>query len=296
MKNQIRIFIWAATVLFLIIGCGGTNKKTKLQGGSLENTSWILVKFPGHDVRDLDLSLNFEGEKLHGKAVCNNYFSNYITSSNKVKLEPVAATRKMCASDTQLEIEYFNLLSKADQYGIMGDTLQLKTPQGLLKFAKMTKVDKLLVLKEDTLGDLPLQNDIDSLEKGLKKLFPKEDFHRKSEELEDGTYEVLVIGSKDELLKGILSDNMEQLNSLKIVSSEIQDQYEVQIGMSFDKVKSLRPNIEIATDTHFHTYVCVPASKIKYEICCNTNGPDKNDWSIGEVNDWKVKSIIWQNN
>lgn len=296
MKKLISSSIWVSTVIFLNIGCGETKKEIALDGGTLENTSWVLVKFPDHEIQDLKLSLNFEKEKLHGNAVCNAYFSSYTTSGGKIKLQPVGATRKMCASGSELEMAYFDQLSKAHQYDIVDDTLQLKTPSGHLKFGKMAKIDKPLVLKEDTLGDLPLKSGIDALEKGLKKLFPKENLHRKPEQLEDGTHEVLFVGNKERLLKGMLTDNREQLKSLEISSGEIQDQYGVQVGMPFHKVKSLRPNIEIATNQHFHTYAVVLDSNIKYEICCNIDGPDKNDWSIEEVNDWKVKSIIWQNN
>ncbi|MGI9550751.1 MAG: META domain-containing protein [Aurantibacter sp.] len=295
MKKLISIPIWVSTVIFLNIGCGETKKEIALKGGSLENTSWVLVKFPAHELQDLKLSLNFEKEKLHGNAVCNAYFSSYTTSGSTINLQPVGATRKMCASGSKLEMAYFDQLSKAHRYGIVGDTLRLKTPSGHLKFAKMAKVNKSLILKEDILGDLPLKSSIDTLEKGLKKLFPNENLLRKSEQLEDGTQEVLLVGTEEQLLKGMLTDNREQLKSLEISSGEIQDQYEVQLGMPFHEAKSLRPNIEIATDQHFHTYAAVLDSNIKYEICCNTDGPDKNDWSIEEVNDWKIQSIIWQN-
>ncbi|WP_343485542.1 META domain-containing protein [Allomuricauda sp. d1] len=294
MKDQVSLYLLSATALFLSMGCGGTNTEKNLQGGNLENTSWKLTEFPDHDAKHIEVTLNFEHDELHGKGICNNYFSSYTASSNKLELGAVGATRKMCASDAKLEIDYFDQLSNVNQYGIVGDTLLLKTPKGFLTFTKMAKTPKPLVLKENTLGELPLRSSIDSLKKGLKILFPKDTILRKTEPLENGTHEVLQVGSDVQSLKGVLDDNVNQLKSLEILATDIQDQYGVQVGMALETVKSLRPNIEIATSPHFHTYASVQGSKIAYEICCNTHGPDKTNWSIEEVKNWKIKSIIWQ--
>tara|TARA_R110001599_G_scaffold40866_2_gene124219 strand:+ start:498 stop:1388 length:891 start_codon:yes stop_codon:yes gene_type:complete len=294
MKNQISIFIWMVTILYMTIGCGEKNKTPILQGGTLENTSWTLVKFTSHTAEGLDITLNFEKERMHGKAVCNNYFSRYTVSDNTISFEPVGATRMMCENNGKLEIDYFNQFSKTNEFGVKNGKLILKNSLGILEFRKKDFIKKAPILEENTLGEVSLNKEYSVIEHELRELFPKGNIQRNKVDMEDGSYDQINIVSDADTIKGVLLGQPEHLKSLEIISDKIKDMYGVQMGMSFATVKTLRPNIKIQTDSHFHTYAFVEGSNIKYEICCNEIGPDKMNWSMEEVKNWKIKSLNWQ--
>lgn len=295
MKKRISIFKWMATILFMTIGCGEKNKTPILQGGALENTSWTLVKFKGHATDGLDITLNFEKEKMNGKAVCNNYFSSYTVSGNVVSFEGVGATRMMCENDAKLEIDYFNQFSKTNEFGVKSGKLILKNSLGILEFKKKDFIKKVPILDENSLGAVSLKDEYSVIEGGLRELFPRRNIQKNKVDMENGSYNQIKIASDGDTIKGVLFGQPEHLKSLKIISDKIKDRYGVQTGMSFAMAKPLRPKIKIQTGTHFHTYAYVEGSNIKYELCCNQIGPDKMNWSIEEVKDWKIKSLNWQN-
>ena len=87
--------------------------------------------------------------------------------------------------------------------------------------------------------------------------------------------------------------NAKRLESITIKNKAISDQYTVRVGMSYPKLKSLRPKVTIKTE-HYHTYIYVKGSNIVYEISGDYNGPDKNSYTESDVKTWKVIAILWE--
>lgn len=88
-------------------------------------------------------------------------------------------------------------------------------------------------------------------------------------------------------------DNEKKLDQINISSRNISDQYNVSIGISYIKLKKLRPKIQLTNGAHYHTYVYVRGSNISYEISGDFQGPDRDDFKESEVLNWKVSQIIW---
>ncbi|MCF2875355.1 MULTISPECIES: DUF1131 family protein [unclassified Tenacibaculum] len=74
--------------------------------------------------------------------------------------------------------------------------------------------------------------------------------------------------------------------------TNLEDMYGVKVGMTYEEVKKLRPNISHKTDFHFHTTLSEPNSNLQYEISGTYNGPDKQDFIYEEVKKWKVVQFI----
>lgn len=74
------------------------------------------------------------------------------------------------------------------------------------------------------------------------------------------------------------------------------DMYGVKIGMSYEEIKKLRPNLVHKTDYHFHTTLYEPNSNLKYEISGTYDGPDKQDFIYDEVKKWKVTQFLVKKN
>ena len=294
MSKLLKPFILGTLIIFSFTGCGEIKNKKTLEIGSLENTSWLLVQFSDQELQGSEITLNFETEKLNGKAVCNSYFSRYFTVGNEITVEPIGATRKLCLENSKLETDYFSFFSKTSEYGIQENFLILKNDLGTLEFKKRDTTTSNIILREEALGIVPLSLRSKLLIEGFKGLFPYANVSKNTVQLEDGIYEQVVVKESGELLKGTFSADREKLKRLEVVSDEIRDQFGVQVGMDLQKAKVLRPSIEIETDHHFHTYAMVEDSNIRYELCCNQFQPDKVEWTYDEVKDWRVKAIIWE--
>jgi len=88
-------------------------------------------------------------------------------------------------------------------------------------------------------------------------------------------------------------ENERLLDRINITNESITDQYNVSIGDTFKQIKKLRPNVKITTDYHYHTYAYVSGSNIMYEISGDFEGPDRQNFTEKEVENWTVNNIIW---
>ncbi len=75
-------------------------------------------------------------------------------------------------------------------------------------------------------------------------------------------------------------------------TTNFPDIYGVKIGMTYEEVKKLRPEISHKTNYHFHTVLSVPNSNLKYEISGTFGGSDKQDFIYDEVKKWKVTQFL----
>lgn len=88
-------------------------------------------------------------------------------------------------------------------------------------------------------------------------------------------------------------ENERLLDRIYITNKSIIDQYTVSIGTPYNKIKKLRPKIKITTDYHYHTYAYVSGSNIMYEITGDFEGPDRQNFTEKEVENWTVSNIVW---
>lgn len=125
-------FLAFTLILGLFTACNSKNKAWN--GGELNNTAWTLVSMPINLPSEVRVNLTFQDGRLSGRAVCNSYFAGFAMEENRLKIEAVGATKMMCLLHAEMESKYFELLSKAQRYGIQDSTLTIETPSGNLVF------------------------------------------------------------------------------------------------------------------------------------------------------------------
>lgn len=157
-----------------------------------------------------------------------------------------------------------------------------------------------LVLSENKLGTFQLVPGTIADEKILTKHFPDWLIEQRTGQRDGPIYTYYELTKGKEAIQLTVGKEQgqapEELSSIAVSSQGIPDQFGTRTEMTFSQAKRIRPNLQLVTDAHFHTYAVDSVSRIRYEICCNTDQVDKTDWSEKEVDDWKVKSIIWDAN
>jgi heat shock protein HslJ len=112
-------------------------------GGELANSYWILataklerqtIQFP----KAAEINLVFNEGKLSGKAPCNSFFAEYTTKAATISLGDLGVTKRFCDAMDQ-ENAFLSLLSKAQDYSIKGDKLEIFSTNGQLTFFRMKK-------------------------------------------------------------------------------------------------------------------------------------------------------------
>lgn len=404
--------------LLLLLSCQNTNNKIGTASGGLEGSAWVLVSISDQPIEKAEISLQFQGDKLNGKAVCNRYFSDYSTAKKTLKIGNIGSTKMMCPEQSKLEHEYLELLAEVEEYAIKKDQLHLKAKSGSLIFkrAPITSEESTSLkmdgpgfegtyvtigypkrywqslsisaskdsydvkftaskiqeepgctfssrgtLKKDTLYvpikrggvaynlillqqgnklQVHTQNPADRLQlmqfcrggatlageyyrkapfelqehqleqialkppallgkRQLSQAFPDwavVEEQRQEDEQAYVYYTVAKNGAAQFRFRMIPAADPEarQLDAIISTSPELSDEYGARTRISFSELQALRPDVKLYTDPHFHTYALAEDSHIRYEICCNEDELDRTDWTIEQVQDWKVKSIIWQ--
>lgn len=97
---------------------------------SLTNTYWKLVEIGGvavsahSDQREVHMLLEVGENKVRGFAGCNQFFGNYETTGDSLRLGRLASTQMACPYLDE-ETAFLNSLGKAKTYSIMGESLKL---------------------------------------------------------------------------------------------------------------------------------------------------------------------------
>lgn len=91
------------------------------------NKIWKLVELNGKPVQSsAQMILKADGKSLRGNGGCNTFFGNYeISEGNRLKLIVTGSTKMNC-EDMNIEIQFFDVLNKVDNYSINGDQLSLQ--------------------------------------------------------------------------------------------------------------------------------------------------------------------------
>jgi copper homeostasis protein (lipoprotein) len=100
------------------------------------SSEWKLESLYGISIdSEIEISLinDSENRRISGFAGCNNFTGSYeLMGNNKVKLLPVAATKKACMDEkvSNLEMEFLQMLQKVNQYALNGNQLILQGEAG----------------------------------------------------------------------------------------------------------------------------------------------------------------------
>lgn len=110
-------------------------------GTELTSSEWMLKSMMRGETRveipsGVAIRAKFEGRRVAGRAVCNNYFASYSVEDARITIGDVGATRMLCAENADLESGYFDLLKRAETFSMRDEQLVLKGPAGSLVFAK----------------------------------------------------------------------------------------------------------------------------------------------------------------
>jgi putative lipoprotein len=98
----------------------------------LGNTYWKLLELGGETVemaekqkREAFLQLNDELGTVKGFGSCNNFQGTFAVKGNDLSFGPIAATRKACLNNMDLEASYFKMLEQTGYYSIHEHNLTL---------------------------------------------------------------------------------------------------------------------------------------------------------------------------
>lgn len=160
---------------------------------------------------------------------------------------------------------------------------------------KSSENSNMLILTENTLGDLKLEKGMPLDELKIKKLFNNLSVSKNIGEQDGPNYFYYKIGT-EAILTTPNTEN-EILSQLWInEKSKVSDEYGIKLGMIYSDIEKRRTNMNISTE-HYHIYLYKEGSNIVYEMSLeNYNGPDKEEYSLEDIknNNSKVVSIIWK--
>ncbi len=126
--------IYADTVLVRaggreLRGCGGAI----LPPETLANTSWRIVAIDGADVSGEDgYQMQFEADRMSGRAGCNSFSGPYRVSSDGFRAGPLAMTRMACPGPRMQHEQIVSriLSGRVRLYYPDGDTLVMRGVEG----------------------------------------------------------------------------------------------------------------------------------------------------------------------
>lgn len=84
-------------------------------------------------MKDIAITVNFEGDRLNGSAGCNNYMGTFTADGDVLILGPLASTRMMCPPEImEQEDRFLALMATVETADITFDgTLVLAPATGL---------------------------------------------------------------------------------------------------------------------------------------------------------------------
>ena len=142
--SKLKGLFWIMILsVFLIGGCANFFLVNKVE---LKNTSWRLVSF-GTEIplAGSEMTANFSSNEIQGNASCNHYFGDYKITRDKITITGLGWTEMACLEPEGImeqEQSLMGLLSKAAEFTLQGNTLQIKTSAGdILVFERLLLED-----------------------------------------------------------------------------------------------------------------------------------------------------------
>lgn len=131
-------YLALVTLALFCINCNNskkavTGKTDALINAPLSGIYWRLTELIGQPVtasadahREAFIKFNPVEKSVGGNGGCNTFGGSYqLTGSSQISFGPIMSTKMYC-EDAKYENLFFDILSKADNYFINGDTLFLR--------------------------------------------------------------------------------------------------------------------------------------------------------------------------
>ncbi len=114
------------------------NKQSSEAESELMNTAWQLTSLSGQSVPAQNRpTLTFEQGRLHGSAGCNNYAASFQAEGDRLSIQTIVSTLKICEGLMEREGQYLSGLQQAEQYQIKNNQLEISTPEGAFIFSAL---------------------------------------------------------------------------------------------------------------------------------------------------------------
>ncbi len=126
----LSMFVFAA-----LFACNTKKNTTKV--AVLTDSSWIVTHL-GEEMSNVKQTLTIAGEKVEGKAACNNYGGVLsLKESHQLSISDIFATKMGCPN-LEAEKQYFQSLRQAQSYQLESDQLVFfdADKKQLVKFKK----------------------------------------------------------------------------------------------------------------------------------------------------------------
>lgn len=125
-------------IIGVLAGCNASkkavnDKNEKPVNPPLRGVYWKLTTLLGQPLsqshamsKEAFIKFNIDGKSVGGNGGCNSFGGSYeISDASHISFGPIMSTKMYC-EDAQFENVFLNLISRADNYLISGDTLFLR--------------------------------------------------------------------------------------------------------------------------------------------------------------------------
>ena len=130
-RNFIITFI--TIILFILYSCSTTTEIKETQiiieekietKNELKGRKFKLVSaYP-----EMNITIEFDENKVYGFSAINNYFSEYLTDGDIFSVKSIATTKKTASKEyREAENKYLNMLKDATSYKLNGKKLTIYT-------------------------------------------------------------------------------------------------------------------------------------------------------------------------
>ena len=131
-RNFIITFI--TIILFILYSCSTTTEIKEVQNeiqiekietkNELKGRKFKLVSaYP-----EMNITIEFDENKVYGFSAINNYFSEYLTDGDIFSVKSIATTKKTASKEyREAENKYLNMLKDATSYKLNGKKLTIYT-------------------------------------------------------------------------------------------------------------------------------------------------------------------------
>jgi heat shock protein HslJ len=124
--------------LVLAVGTAGMTMGVDLAGSEWRPSFMSAADLPA----GIKMQVEFQPDgKITGSGGCNRFFGGYTISGNRIKIGPLASTRKACPGLLRVETAFFATLQAASSFEQTGTTLVLFDDAGA-KLAQFVRAEQ----------------------------------------------------------------------------------------------------------------------------------------------------------
>ena len=133
-RNFIITFI--TIILFILYSCSTTTeiKEVQKEPQIIEEKIETKNELKGRKFKlvsaypEMNITIEFDENKVYGFSAINNYFSEYLTDGDIFSVKSIATTKKTASKEyREAENKYLNMLKDATSYKLNGKKLTIYT-------------------------------------------------------------------------------------------------------------------------------------------------------------------------